>query len=167
MPQRRDRLVVAIGSLKLLKALSLFAIGITSLIAFPRQIAHALLRGTHAVGLFSSNAAVHREIAKLASMDGTTSKELGALALAYGGVFLIEGVGLVMKKRWAEWLTVVVTASFIPFELYEIVVHPGIGKVIALILNVAIVVYLAWRRLHDRKRGRGRRRALTRTASAH
>jgi uncharacterized membrane protein (DUF2068 family) len=43
---------------------------------------------------------------------------------------------------WAEWLTVGVTASLIPFEIYELVSHATLGKVLALIANVAIVIYL-------------------------
>src|SRR5262249_47735664 len=53
--------------------------------------------------------------------------------------------GLLLKKRWAEWLTVLVTASFVPFEVYEIAQRGGAAKIAALVLNVAIVAYLGWR----------------------
>ena len=55
---------------------------------------------------------------------------------------MVEGTGLVLRKRWAEWLTIVVTSSFVPFEAYELVHKPGVGKAVALVVNVAIVVYL-------------------------
>jgi uncharacterized membrane protein (DUF2068 family) len=67
---------------------------------------------------------------------------LGLATLAYAAVFAVEGVGLWMRKRWAEWLTTIVTGSLIPLELYETVVRPSIGKATVLVLNVSIVWYL-------------------------
>ena len=46
------------------------------------------------------------------------------------------------EKRWAEYLTVVVTASLIPLEVWEIFRHPTWLKVLALVINVAILIYL-------------------------
>lgn len=69
--------------------------------------------------------------------------ELAALALlAYGTVQIVEGVGLWGGHRWAEYLAVVATSLFIPFEVYEILDRPTPLKVVALALNVAIVAYL-------------------------
>jgi len=67
---------------------------------------------------------------------------VGMVALGYAVLFGIEGVGLLMGKYWAEWFTVIATASLIPIELYETVQHFGWIKLAALIGNVAIVVYL-------------------------
>jgi len=67
---------------------------------------------------------------------------LGAGAMVYAALFVIEGVGLLRGKRWAEYLTVIITASLIPFELYELVHKFGPMKIAALIVNIAIVVYL-------------------------
>ena len=53
-------------------------------------------------------------------------------------------MGLWNEKRWAEYLTVVVTASLIPFEIYEMVHHLTPIKIGALALNAAILVYLVW-----------------------
>ena len=67
---------------------------------------------------------------------------IGLVALAYALLFGIEGVGLLMGKYWAEWFTVIATASLIPLELYETVQHFGWIKRLALLGNVVIVVYL-------------------------
>jgi uncharacterized membrane protein (DUF2068 family) len=69
---------------------------------------------------------------------------IGIGACLYAGVFAVEGWGLWRGKRWAEYLTVFATASLIPFEAWEIYHRFGWLKVAALVLNVAIVVYL-WR----------------------
>ena len=76
---------------------------------------------------------------------------LRIVTLAYAGVFAVEGVGLWLQKRWAEWLTVVITASLIPVEAWEIFRKPTVGKLIILFGNAAIVAYLVW---HVRTRNR-------------
>lgn len=67
---------------------------------------------------------------------------LGLATLAYAAVFAVEGVGLWMRKRWAEWLTTLITGSLVPLELYETVARPSFGKATVLVLNVLIVWYL-------------------------
>ena len=59
-------------------------------------------------------------------------------------MFVVEGWGLWREKRWAEYLTVIVTASLIPLEIWEIVRHFTWLKVFALVVNVAIVWYLIY-----------------------
>ena len=69
---------------------------------------------------------------------------LRMVTLAYAAVFSIEGIGLWMRKRWAEWLTVIITGSLIPLELWELLDRPNIGKAAVLIANIAIVIILIW-----------------------
>lgn len=74
---------------------------------------------------------------------------LGAALFAYAGLFLIEGVGLWLQRRWAEWLTVVVTATLIPPELYECFKHPSAILFLLLAVNVCVVWLLAQRLRHE------------------
>ncbi len=67
---------------------------------------------------------------------------LGAVLLAYSAVEGIEAVGLWYQQRWAEYLTFLVTASLLPLEVYEIVNRATVFKLIAFVINVAVVVYL-------------------------
>ena len=67
-------------------------------------------------------------------------------ALAYAGLEGTEGVGLALRRRWAEYLTVIATGVLIPYELYEVVRHPSLFKLGALALNVAAVGYLGYRK---------------------
>ncbi|HEY1162064.1 MAG TPA: DUF2127 domain-containing protein [Candidatus Dormibacteraeota bacterium] len=57
-----------------------------------------------------------------------------------------EGVGLAMRRRWAEYLTVIATGILIPYEAYEVIHKVTLFKVGALLLNVAVVGYLAYRK---------------------
>ena len=69
--------------------------------------------------------------------------QLIALALAaYAALQLAEAIGLWLLKRWAEYLAVVSTSVFLPLEVYELVERVTALKIIAIIVNVAIVVYL-------------------------
>ena len=66
--------------------------------------------------------------------------------LLYAALEATEGVGLAMRRRWAEYLTVIATGILIPYEAYEVVVHVTLLKVGALLLNLAVVGYLAYRK---------------------
>ena len=75
--------------------------------------------------------------------------ELAAAAVfAYAALFATEGIGLWLQKRWAEYLTVVATISFIPFEIWEIVRKVTVVRVVLVSLNIAIVIYLIFRLRH-------------------
>ncbi|MGN6695062.1 MAG: DUF2127 domain-containing protein [Aquihabitans sp.] len=65
-------------------------------------------------------------------------------AVAYCVVESIEAVGLWKEKRWAEYLTVVATAGLLPFEIHELIERITVFRVVALVVNVAILVWLVW-----------------------
>jgi uncharacterized membrane protein (DUF2068 family) len=104
----------------------------------------------------------HKVVTQLLEwFSGLSASRVHALrmvTLAYAAVFAVEGVGLWMQKRWAEWLTTIITASLIPLEIWELLDRPNVGKALVLIANTAIVAYLVW---HVRSRGKspGRRAA--------
>ncbi len=67
-------------------------------------------------------------------------------AIAYALLEGTEGVGLAMRRRWAEYLTVIATGLLIPYEAYEVIHQATLFKVGALLLNLAVVGYLAYRK---------------------
>ena len=67
-------------------------------------------------------------------------------AIAYALLEGTEGVGLAMRRRWAEYLTVIATGILIPYEAYEVVHRATLFKVGVLLLNLAVVGYLAYRK---------------------
>lgn len=67
-------------------------------------------------------------------------------AIVYAALEGTEGIGLAMRRRWAEYLTVIATGILIPFEVYEVLHHATLFKVGALLLNVAVVGYLTYRK---------------------
>lgn len=69
---------------------------------------------------------------------------LGAGAFLYALVFLAEGIGLWRGKRWAEYLTIGVTTSLLPFEVVAVAHRVTAVRVATLAVNVAVVAYLVW-----------------------
>ena len=70
-------------------------------------------------------------------------------AFVYASLFAFEGIGLYLRKRWAEWLVVAATASFLPFELWALFAHVVWWKFLLLVSNLCIVGYLSHRILLD------------------
>jgi uncharacterized membrane protein (DUF2068 family) len=73
--------------------------------------------------------------------EGTLTK-IGLLVSAYAVLEGVEAVGLWLQKRWAEYLTFIATAVFLPIEVYELTETLSVLKLITFLLNLAVVVYL-------------------------
>ena len=76
----------------------------------------------------------------------------GISEFVYALLFATEGTGLLLRKHWAEYFTVVVTGSFMPFEIWELARHATVTRGAALVINALVVVYLIVR-IHARKHG--------------
>jgi uncharacterized membrane protein (DUF2068 family) len=74
---------------------------------------------------------------------------LGYAAFFYAALFAAEGIGLYMRKHWAEYLVVIVTGSLLPLEIYELFHKLAWWKFGAVVANVLIVAYLIHRLLLD------------------
>ena len=92
-----------------------------------------------------------RGAARLTRLPPKRIEQFAVGMFAYAALFIAEGVGLVMRRVWAEYLTIVATVSFIPFEIYEIVKRMTPVRVGILAINIAIVGYLVWRRVESRR----------------
>jgi uncharacterized membrane protein (DUF2068 family) len=147
---RRAESVVLIGVFKLVKSAALLTIGVAALASAPQRLATHVEVALGWMGGLAARETLQRAVAKLWSLGPAAEKRLAVLVLAYALVFLVEGLGLVARRRWAEWLTVVVTASFIPIEIVELAKAPTASKAVALAVNVVILGYLTWRRLGER-----------------
>jgi uncharacterized membrane protein (DUF2068 family) len=83
-------------------------------------------------------------LSKLRLVHSKELKELSALGAGYAALFLTEGTGLLFRKRWAEWLTIVATSSLMPIELYELIKEFTGVRLLALLINAAVVLYLIY-----------------------
>lgn len=69
-------------------------------------------------------------------------RRIGALAFSYAGLSLAEGIGLFLEKAWGEYLTLAITASFLPWEIFEIFHRVTLVRVGLLVGNLLIFAYL-------------------------
>ncbi|HVX93260.1 MAG TPA: DUF2127 domain-containing protein [Polyangia bacterium] len=145
-------MLVAIGVFKLVKVALLVTLGVLGLVGGGQAYEHLIRDVAHWLGAFSGHHAVQRALSRLFSLPEHTLHRFAIASLAYAAVFATEGTGLVLRRPWAEWLTIGATGSFIPVEAYELVHRPSAAKVAALTINVAIVAYLVWLRLEAHRR---------------
>lgn len=95
-----------------------------------------------ATGADPSHNFLTRELHHISQTNGSGLFLIGATAVAYVVVEGAEAVGLWLNKRWAEYLTAVATAGFLPFEVIELIDQVTVVRVAALVINLAILVYL-------------------------
>jgi len=130
---------------KLLKAILMIAVGVGTLKLLHRDVASVLEHWVTMLGLDPGNEYIDRLLEKAANLSPNKIKGLGIVSFIYAGLFLTEGIGLWLVKRWAEWFTIIITSSLVPFEVYEIHRHPTPIKMLVLVINVAVVGYLLYR----------------------
>ena len=133
-----------IAVFKLLKAFALIAVGAGALHLLHKDVAAIADHWINAFRVDSHNRLIHWLLEKIPLVNDKKLKELSVGTFLYAAVFLTEGLGLAFHKRWAEYFTIVTTSSFLPLEVYEIIHHATIAKAVALVINIAVVVYLAW-----------------------
>ena len=155
-PEPRFGVLRTIALYKIVKVVLLLAVAYGELRLRDASLAAKLLSWAQArpYGL------EHRIVTQLLEwFSGLSVPRINALrivTLAYAAVFAVEGVGLWMQKRWAEWLTTIITASLIPLEAWELIFRPTIGKALIIVTNIAVVAYLVW---HVRTRKKPARRS--------
>ena len=137
-----------IAIFKLCKAALLVAVGVSVLKLVHIGGTDALEQWIETLALKPGAHYLEEAVTKIASIPPHKLKDVGFGSFFYAALFLTEGIGLWLRKPWAEWFTTIMTASLIPLEVYEIFHHPTLSKVVVLVINIAVVAYLI---LHIRK----------------
>ena len=101
-------------------------------------------RGSGAGPFQNDKAGLSGELYKLFTLKSSTLHLAGAALLVYAALEGTEAVGLWFAKRWAEYLTLVATALFLPLEIWELIHKFTPFKIIAFVINVAVVIYLLY-----------------------
>jgi len=143
-PAPRFGLLRIIALYKLIKVLLLLAVAYGELRLSDASLTAKLLTWASARPFGLEHQVVTQLLEWFSGLTASRVHALRMVTLAYAGMFAVEGVGLWMQKRWAEWLTVIITASLIPLEFWELFHNPNFGKAGVLIANMAIVGCLIW-----------------------
>ena len=138
-----------IAIFKLCKAALLIAVGV-SVLRLVHNGDDSLERFVATLALKPGSHYLDEAVSKLISIPPNKLKDIGFGSFVYAAFFLTEGIGLWLRKPWAEWFTTIMTASLIPLEAYEIIHHPTVAKAGALVINVSVVAYLILRIHKDR-----------------
>lgn len=137
--------IFLIGLFKLFKAALLIAIGIGAVKFLHKDLAGTIQHWAQVLHVDPDNRYLHGILVRVFRVTPKQLKTLSVGTFIYAGLFLTEGVGLLLRKHWAEYFTIITTGAFIPLEIYELVRHFTITKVVVTVINVLIVWYLVAR----------------------
>jgi uncharacterized membrane protein (DUF2068 family) len=76
------------------------------------------------------------------TLNSRTLVLLALGAAAYAALEVVEGVGLWLLKRWGEYFAMVATSIFLPYEIYDLTTKVTVLRLLAFLVNLALVVYL-------------------------
>jgi uncharacterized membrane protein (DUF2068 family) len=152
MPQHRDRGPLIIGCFKLAKAALLVVAGVGLFSLLRGNTAQAIEALVAQLRLDPRNALVRGVCERLLDADHRGLELMDAITFLYAAIFAVEGVALLLGKAWAEALTLGVTISFVPIEVFDFASHASATKAAVIASNVAIAIYLAVRAMHRRRK---------------
>ncbi len=134
-----------IAIFKLVKGFLLLAVAIGAVRLLHRDLAATVAHWTEVLRVDPDNHYLHALLSRVFRVTPKQLKELSAGTFIYAALLLTEGIGLLLRKKWAEYFTIITTGGLIPLELLEISHHVTPAKIIVFCINVAIVVYLIYR----------------------
>jgi uncharacterized membrane protein (DUF2068 family) len=140
----RGRGLWVIAAFKLLKAGSLITLGVGALKLLHKDAAAVLEHWINVFQVDPHNYFIDLLLEKLSHLDDRRLKELSVGTFIYAGIFLVEGAGLALQKRWAEYFTIITTSSLLPIEIYELARRVSIARSLALAINLVVVAYLVF-----------------------
>jgi len=153
---RHDRWLIIIGAFKILEGLLFVLLGLGVVRLQHRDMGDMLLRAALALRLDPESHFVNILLDKVQLLTPHKMRLISAGIFLKAGLDFVEGIGLALEKTWAEWLTIGLTASFLPWEIFEIIRHFTWVKVGVTLINVLVLLYLVWvqqLRLRAHRRG--------------
>lgn len=139
-----DRWVEVIGVLKLLEAALFIALGIGVFKLLHKDLVDVVTRIAVDLRFDPEGRFVSLLLDKVALISPHRLKEIGAAIFAHAGLDILEGTGLILRKLWAEFITLGFSAFFVPIEIYELTLRVTWVRLAIIAINVAVVIYLAF-----------------------
>ena len=142
--QGHDRWLIIIGAFKILEGTFFVLLGLGVVRLLHRDVGDLLLRLALALRIDPESHFVNLLLDKVQLLTPHKMRLISAGIFLKAGLDYLEGIGLAMEKTWAEWLTIGLTASFLPWEVFEIIRRFTWMKVGITLLNVLVLLYLLW-----------------------
>jgi uncharacterized membrane protein (DUF2068 family) len=142
--KHHDGGLLMIGLFKLLEAVFFVLVGAGAIHFVHHDLGDAAWRLATRLRMDPDGRLVSFVLDRLDAVTAHRLKQIGVATFFYAGLRVTEGIGLVLEKVWAEYLTVGVTMAFLPWELYEIVRRLDWLRVGLLVVNLIVLAYLIW-----------------------
>lgn len=139
-----DRGLFLIGLFKLGKSILFFGIGAGAIHLLHKDLVDVVMRVAVALKFDPESRFIAMLLDKADLIDAHRLKQISAATFGYSALALTEGIGLLLEKVWAEYLTLILTLSFLPWELYELARRPDWFRLGLLLINLAVLWYLVW-----------------------
>ena len=152
----RDKGFLAIAILKFVKGVVLVAVGIGTLSLLDKELMTRVAHWAHVLHLDLHSRAVQKLLIRAGLAQKRDIALISGTTFAYAALLFTEGVGLLLEKVWAEYLTFLITASFLPVEAYGLTHRVTVTRIVVVVLNGLVAAYLALR-LHQRALAKRRR----------
>jgi uncharacterized membrane protein (DUF2068 family) len=140
----RDRGLLMIGLFKLGKAIFFFLLGVGAIHLLHKDLGDEVMRLATMLKFDPESKFVTLLLDKVDLIDAHRLKQISLATFGYSALALTEGIGLMLEKTWAEYLTLILTVSFLPWELFELTRHPNWFRLSLLLINLAVLGYLLW-----------------------
>ena len=140
-----DRALLAIAVFKFVKGSMLLALACGAMNLLHKDVASHVERWLEQLRIDPDNRYIGTLLSKLQLVHTKELKEFSALGAGYAALFLTEGSGLLLRQRWAEWLTIIATSSLMPLEIYELIKEFTPLRLLLLLVNAALVLFLVYR----------------------
>ncbi len=139
-----DLFLLIIALFKLAKAVFFICTGLALLHYLNKDVETRLQYFMQSVHVDEDNHVARWVLEKAGRVTNTNLVTLSAICFFYATIDLVEGTGLYLRKRWAEYVVVVLTAAFLPLEAYVIWHHVTVVKILITIGNIIILGYLIY-----------------------
>ena len=140
-----DGTLLVIAVFKFVKGALLLTLAFGALSLLHKDVASEVEHWLDQLRIDPDNEFIGTLLSKLQLVHTKELKEMSALGAGYAALFLVEGTGLLFRKRWAEWLTIVATSSLMPLEVYELIKQFTFVRLLVVLVNAAVVLFLIYR----------------------
>ena len=141
-PENRNQWLILIAAFKLAQAFLFLLIGVGALQLLHKDVGDVLARVADHLRFNPESRFVNFILDKASLLDDRLLRRIGAVVFIYASLDTIEGIGLYFERGWAEYLTLAITASFLPWEVFEIFRRVTVPRVGLLAVNAMVFVYL-------------------------
>jgi uncharacterized membrane protein (DUF2068 family) len=141
-PRHRNRWLALIAAFKLSQALLFIAVGVGALRLLHKDVGDLVSQLAEHLRFNPESRFVNFILDKSSLIDDRILRRIGAGVFIYAALDLIEGTGLYLEKVWAEYLTLAITASFLPWEIFEVMRRATWIRLALLVVNTLVLFYL-------------------------